>query len=96
MKTCTLCGLTKETHQFNRRERADGSFNYKAFCKACQSARERSKHQKLPRVAYRTSSATAPDYVIADRDRRLAEYRTPGQIMLGDPPPSQSALAKRI
>lgn len=40
--------------------------------------------------------AVVPEAVLEDRERRLLEYRTPQEELMGDPAPCQSALGRRL
>jgi|SoiMethySBSTD1v2_1073268.scaffolds.fasta_scaffold2250191_2 hypothetical protein len=55
-----------------------------------------SPHAKNHRVTFREGSGEPSPATLAERDRVLAEPPTIGTMLLGEPPRSRSALARRL
>lgn len=52
------------------------------------------RHQYLKNYVAPVVNTPVPPQVITERDNRANEYRNITQLLMGDPPPSQSALGR--
>lgn len=79
------------------RRAIDPEFAKKRAEQIRESARRlrRERYSRSGHAHHVVMAVKAPAHLLADRDRRLNAPRPIGAVLLGDPPPGQSALDKR-